>query len=135
MTGAVTPCWWTGPGWRCPQEKRKPSSKPLAGPERDFPPYGVPPPFTHKTYLAQKIRARITPMLNSTLTIKVLKVILLLRLAKTAALKAIQKMVTKKSRPILGRSARLLIKRNMAAAEPRQLWPMIPMVAYPNRFR
>src|SRR5690606_1190495 len=134
MTGTVMPCLWMVPGWRYPQEKRKPLSKPLVGPEKDFHFYGVPPPIHTKTFLAQKIMAKITPMLNSTLTIKVLKVNLWLKLARTAALKAIQKMVTKKSRPILGKSDRSLIKRNMAAAEPRQLWPMIPMVAYPNRF-
>ncbi|WP_192938406.1 MULTISPECIES: hypothetical protein [Flagellimonas] len=70
----------------------------------------------------------MTKALNRILNIKMLKVTLTLSWAKTAPLKAIQKMVTKKSKIIFTAICIEPIKSTMAAADPRQLCPIIAMV-------
>ena len=70
----------------------------------------------------------MTRILNVTLKIKILKVVTGFNWANTAPLKAMHKMVTKKSNIIFKIMSIVPIKSTIAAAEPRQLCPIIAML-------
>ena len=69
------------------------------------------------------------PVLNSTLKINILNVVKGFNCANTAPLNAMQKMVTKNNKIIFTAVSNAPINSTIAAAEPKQLCPMIAMVA------
>ncbi len=71
---------------------------------------------------------KTTKVLKTTLIIKRLNVVKGLNWASTAPLNAMQRMVTKNSKVICMAVSSVPINNTMAAAEPKQLWPMIAMV-------
>jgi hypothetical protein len=70
----------------------------------------------------------ITIQLKSTLTVKTLNVALDFNCTSTAALKPIQKMVTKNTKIILTVVGISCINKSITAADPIQLWPKMAMV-------
>jgi len=81
-----------------------------------------------KAGLFHQIWSMITKVLKTMLRIKRLKVIKGFNCANTAPLKAIQKIMTKKSNIIFKAVPIVPINSTMAAAEPMQLCPIMAMV-------
>lgn len=68
-------------------------------------------------------------LLNAMLNKSRLKVVLDFSCAKTAALKPMQKMVTRNTRNILYTVGMLCISKSITAADPKELWAMMAIAA------